>query len=204
MLHARADSRPETAASADGPTLDESSPEVQALLARIAPICEVLYLTMVADDDAEAEELESIRGAIVTLTAGALSADTIDAMLRRYASAAAEQGRDERLAQVAAQLSADREDAEATLVLAAAVAVSDGLVEGPEEHLLQRTLRLARHLERPCRRRSRHVPLRRVHTSESTKHSEARTPSASISSRTCERCMPLRPPWMRGTRAGFR
>ena len=57
-------------------------------------------------------------------------------MLRGYAEAASEQGREERLAHVAARLSGDREDAEATLVLAAAVAVADGAVVITEERLL--------------------------------------------------------------------
>jgi tellurite resistance protein len=47
-----------------------------------------------------------------------------------------EQGRAERLTHVAAQLSSDREDAEAALVLAAAVAMADGSVAGAEERLL--------------------------------------------------------------------
>jgi tellurite resistance protein len=130
LLHDRAGLR------ADARVRDEASPEVQALLERVAPMCEALYLTMVADGRSEEHEIESIRGAIVTLTAGALSTDTIESLLQRYATAAVEQGREERLTLVAAQLSADREDAEATLMLAAAVAVADGSVADPEERLL--------------------------------------------------------------------
>jgi tellurite resistance protein len=115
---------------------DEASPEVRALVERVSPMCEVLYLTMVADDESGADEIESIRGAIALLTDGALSSETIESMLRHYAAAALEQGRAERLKHVAAQLSADREDAEAALVLAAAVAVADGSVAGAEERLL--------------------------------------------------------------------
>lgn len=114
----------------------EASPEIRALVERVAPMCEVLYLTMVADDESGVEEIESIRGAIATLTDGALSSETIASMLLRYAASAAEEGRAERLTHVAAQVSGDREDAEATLMLAAAVAVSDGAVAGTEQRLV--------------------------------------------------------------------
>ena len=70
------------------------------------------------------------------LTDGALSSATIESMLLRYAASASEQGRAERLARVAAELSGDREDAEATLMLAAAVAVADGSVAGTEKRLV--------------------------------------------------------------------
>jgi len=136
LLHERAGLRSGRDASQGRLTHDEASPEVQALLDRVAPMCEVLYLTMVADDDSDAKEIASIRGAIATLTAGALSREAVESLLRRYAAAAMDQGREERLTHVAAQLSADREDAEATLALAAAVAVADGSVAGTEERLL--------------------------------------------------------------------
>jgi tellurite resistance protein len=136
MLHARAGLQARHASARSRLARDEASPEVQALIERVAPICEALYLAMVADDEQDADEIESIRGAIATLTDGALSSETIASMLRRYAADAAEQGREERLTQVAARLSADREDAEATLALAAAVAVADGSVAGTEERLL--------------------------------------------------------------------
>ena len=136
MLHERAGLQAPHVGSRGRLARDEASPEVQALIERVAPICEALYLAMVADDEQDADEIESIRGAIATLTDGSLSSATIESMLRGYAAAATEQGREERLRQVAARLSADREDAEATLVLAAAVAVSDGSVAGTEESLL--------------------------------------------------------------------
>jgi tellurite resistance protein len=118
------------------PPLADDSPEVQALMTRVGPICEALYLVMTTDGDSDARELDAIRGALVTLTAGAITQHAIESMLGRYAAAAAQQGPQERLIQVASKLSADREDAEAALALAAAVAVADGAVASSEEGML--------------------------------------------------------------------
>jgi len=120
----------------DRHALDEKSPEVQALMERVAPMCETLYLVMMADGESHASEIESIRGAIRTLTAGGLPPQAIESMLRRYAAAAADQGPQQRLMQVASQLSADREDAEAALALAAAVAMADDSLASAEEGVL--------------------------------------------------------------------
>ena len=136
MLQRRAGLRADDDATRGRLARDGASPEVRALIERVAPMCEVLYLTMVADDESGVEEIESIRGAIATLTDGALSSATIESMLVRYAASASEHGRAARLTHVAAQLSGDREDAEATLMLAAAVAVSDGSVAGTEQRLV--------------------------------------------------------------------
>jgi tellurite resistance protein len=116
--------------------LDETSPEVRALVARVSSICEVLYLVMVADGESDSDELRSIRGAIATLTAGGLSDPAVESMLQRYEQSVAEQGQQERLMRLAAELSADREDAEAALVLAAAIAVADDSIAGAEESVL--------------------------------------------------------------------
>ena len=125
----------ETLRGAELGTLDETSPEVVALIERVSPMCEALYLVMMADGESHASERASIRGAIATLTGG-LASGTIDSMLERFAQAMADQGRPERLLQVTAKLSADREDAEAALALAAAVAMADGSVARAEESLL--------------------------------------------------------------------
>jgi tellurite resistance protein len=136
MLIERAGLRGAMAADGDPATLAEPTPEVRALMKRIEPMCEVLYLVMVADDETDANETDSIRGAIATLTSGGLSEQRVDSMLRRYAAASEVQGRQERLMQVATQLSADGEDAETALALAAAVAIADGTVASAEEKLL--------------------------------------------------------------------
>lgn len=147
MLLARA-KLPGTVGDDSHGALDETSPEVAALIERVSPICEALYLMMMADGQLHANERETIRGVISALTGG-LSSQTVDSMLARYAVAVAKEGQPERLLRVTAMLSADREDAETALALAAAVAVADGSVATAEESLL---LELSESLGISCKR----------------------------------------------------
>ncbi|MET0285645.1 MAG: TerB family tellurite resistance protein [Polyangiales bacterium] len=115
---------PPTAVASDVPA------DVLAIVQRVAPICEVLYLVMVADERSDEREVEVLRGAIRTLTEDALRGPVVDGMLERFEAAARQFGREARLAQVAAQLSADRPDAEAAFTLAAVMAIAD---DDPDE-----------------------------------------------------------------------
>jgi tellurite resistance protein len=105
-------------------------PDVLAIVQRVAPMCELLYLVMVADDHSDQRELEVLRGAIHVLTEDALRTPVIDGMLERFEAAANQFGREGRLAQVSALLSADRQDAEAAFTLAAVMAIAD---ESPDD-----------------------------------------------------------------------
>ena len=116
--------------------LDESSLEMLALVARVAPMGEALYLMMMADGESKPFEIASLRGAIETLTASTLSASTLDGMLETYASNTRREGTEARLMRVGAELCADPEDAEMTLALAAAVALADGAVAIDETTML--------------------------------------------------------------------
>lgn len=107
-----------------------ASADVLAVMERVAPICEVLYLLMVADHDCDAREQEVLRGTVRALTDGVLKTTVIEAMLARFEAAQDAYGRERRLAQVTAQLSADRQDAEAAYVLASVMAIAD---ERPDE-----------------------------------------------------------------------
>ncbi len=114
----------------------DPSPEQRALMVRVAPMCEAMYLMMSADGCNDATERETLRGAIRELTDGALSGSDIDSMIERFGRAAEGLGRTERLTQVASQLASDREDAEAALALVAAVAMADGSVDPAERDTL--------------------------------------------------------------------
>jgi tellurite resistance protein len=119
------------------PAPSEPPPDVLAIVQRVAPMCEVLYLLMVADEHSDERELEVLRGAIRALTEGALRSSVIDAMMARFEAAAREFGRDTRLAQIAALLAADREDAEAAFTLAAVMAIADETPDDRERALLE-------------------------------------------------------------------
>jgi tellurite resistance protein len=113
-----------------GAPASPASVDVLAIMERVAPICEVLHLLMAADHESDAREQEVLRGTVRALTDGMLKTTVIDAMLARFEAALDAHGRENRLAQVTAQLSADRQDAEAALVLASAMAIAD---ESPDE-----------------------------------------------------------------------
>jgi DnaJ-domain-containing protein 1 len=113
-----------------GAPASPASVDVLAIMERVAPICEVLYLLMVADDDFDAREQEVLRGTVRALTDGMLKTTVIEAMLARFEAALEAHGKENRLAQVTAQLSADRQDAEAAFVLASVMAIAD---ESPNE-----------------------------------------------------------------------
>ena len=126
----------------DGPhgatrRLDENSPEMRALIARVEPMGEALYLMMVIDGKNEPEERQSLRRAIQMLTADGLSALTLDALFDGYEERVRAEGADSRMTQVGARVCADKEDAEATLMLAAAIALADGSVSLAESALLE-------------------------------------------------------------------
>ena len=112
------------------------SAEVVAVMQRVAPLCEVLYLLMVADEKSDARERDVLHGATRALTDGALRSSAIEVMLSRFQASLQAHGRDGRLAQVTAQLAADREDAEAAFVLAAVMVIADETHAIPEEELL--------------------------------------------------------------------
>ena len=106
------------------------SADVLAVVQRVSPICEVLYLLLLADDAEDARELEVLRGAVRALTDGALRTAEIENMLALYATMLERHSRQERLERVTAQLALDRSDAEAAFTLAAAMVIAD---ETPDE-----------------------------------------------------------------------
>lgn len=117
-------------------------PDVAAVMQRVAPMCELLYLLMVADQESNAREDDVLRGAIRALTDGALRTSAIDALLTRFQAGLEVQGRDARLAQVTGQLAADREDAEAAFTLAAVMVIADDQRNEIEDSLLAETREL--------------------------------------------------------------
>ena len=117
--------------------LDEASPEIRALIARVEPMGEALYLMMVIDGQADPQERQSLERAIQILTAEGLSAGSLNQLFAGYDERFQNQGAEVRMTQVGAQLCADKEDAEATLMLAAAIALADGNVALSESKILE-------------------------------------------------------------------
>lgn len=104
----------------------------EALVSRIAPLCEVLYLTMVVDGDEGALEYQVLRGAVRWLTDGDVPSHVLDQLVQRFRAHLSEQEPFTRVIAVAAQLAAQREDAEAAFSMAVALASADNALSATE------------------------------------------------------------------------
>jgi tellurite resistance protein len=123
-----------------GPSSSAPAPlsaDVLAVVQRVSPMCEVLYLLLVADEHHDPREDEVLRGAVRALTDGALRSRDIDDMITFYAARLEGQSRQERLEQVTAQLALDRSDAEAAFTLAAAMVIADERPDQREKAMLE-------------------------------------------------------------------
>ncbi|MBT8470654.1 MAG: TerB family tellurite resistance protein [Deltaproteobacteria bacterium] len=113
------------------------TPEMAAVLNRVAPIAEALYLVMSADGVCSLDERVALRGALRTITDDDLSKPAIAALLDRFDSSFESEGLRESMSRIASQIAGDRDDARATLELATALLVADGDVSDDERNLLQ-------------------------------------------------------------------
>jgi tellurite resistance protein len=117
----------------------------------VAPFAEVLFLMMVADGESAAEEDGAVRKAIDVLTGDILSRRAVDELLSRFARGLREQGRRARLEQIASKFALERPEAEAAFTMAAAVALSDGRIDGEERGLVEELRRYLGISERRAR-----------------------------------------------------
>src|SRR5262245_15988904 len=85
--------------------------EESAALKRIDAVAETMFLMMSADGQVAESERDAVRGAIRGLTGDVLNAGIINVMLESYAARLTEQGRDQRLRQIAASVSREASEA---------------------------------------------------------------------------------------------
>jgi hypothetical protein len=116
-------------------TVSAVSPELAALAERVRPFAEVMYLVLAADADISQREHTVLRGALRSLTEGALSSEALELMLETFEREVQQDGVDLRLDQLASILCNDRADARLALGLAAAAADTDRGV-GAEERAI--------------------------------------------------------------------
>ncbi len=114
-----------------------ATPEMTAVLNRVAPIAEALYLVMAADGVCTLDERIALRGALRTITDDELSKPAIAALLERFDSSLGEASIEESLSRVAAQIAPDRADSRATIELAAALILDGGEVTDSERNALE-------------------------------------------------------------------
>jgi tellurite resistance protein len=101
------------------------SPEEITALNRVDPLAETMFLMMAADGKLTKDEQDAVRGGIRGLTDDALHSGTITVMLENYQRRLDEEGRDERLRQIADSIADLPSEAESAFALAAAVALAD-------------------------------------------------------------------------------
>jgi tellurite resistance protein len=91
-----------------------------------------MFLMMSADGMIAEAERDAVRGAIRGLTDNLLRSGTINVMLENYQRRLVEDGRDERLRQIAEDIADEPSEAEGAFALAAAVALADEQVADEE------------------------------------------------------------------------
>lgn len=121
---------PETA------NLPASARELLKVSIEYGPLCEAMYLMMAADGRVLNVERAVLKGAMRTLTDGAVRGVHIEALLDTAAKRHASEGTEARLKVVVDQLAADPITSEVAYVLAAAIALADGTVPPEEQALL--------------------------------------------------------------------
>lgn len=109
------------------------STEEVAALSRVEPLAELMYLMMAADGQVSEAERDAMRGAVRGLSNNILRTGTINVMLENFEQRSADQGRDERLRELAEEICEHESDAEAAFALAAAIALADDAVADEED-----------------------------------------------------------------------
>jgi len=108
------------------------SQEEMAALTRVDPLAETMFLMMAADGTIGEEERDVVRGAIRGLSDNIIRSGTINVMIENYQKAMEEEGRDERLRQIADEIADEPGEAEGAFSLAAAVALADDEIADEE------------------------------------------------------------------------
>lgn len=118
-----------------GPQTSADLIEAIQIVEEYGAMCEAMYLMMAVDNRVVNAEREVLRGALDVLSSGRVRTVHMEAMLDAAARKIAAEGAPRRLARVIDALKHDPARAEATVILAAAVAAADSRIV-PEEHAL--------------------------------------------------------------------
>ena len=108
----------------------------EAILRRVEPFAETMFLVMVADDEAETAEHQALHAAIGILTGSSIGPSQIDAMIDGFHARLAASSAEARLAHIGASFGAEREDREIAFTLAAAMALADDRIALVESRTL--------------------------------------------------------------------
>jgi tellurite resistance protein len=120
----------------DAANLSPDAAELLAVTVEYGPLCEAMYLMMSADGQITGDEREVLKGALRSLSGDTIRSTHVEAMLDAAGKRVAEQGRDERLKEVIADLGGDAARSEVAFVLAAAIAFADNAIADEENETL--------------------------------------------------------------------
>jgi hypothetical protein len=115
---------------------NEAMESGQAILRRVEPFAETMFLVMVADEQAAAAEHQALHAAIGILTDSAIGPTGIQEMIDGFHARLSTSSAESRLAHIGASFGADREDREIAFTLAAAMALADDQVALVENRIL--------------------------------------------------------------------
>jgi len=107
-----------------------------AILNRIHPFAEVMYLVIAADDVIEPAERSALLAALDILCDGAVGPDALAGLLERIEADSRVGDPEQRLVGATARLGTDRENRETAFLLAAAVALADDELEPREARVM--------------------------------------------------------------------
>jgi hypothetical protein len=107
-----------------------------AVLRRVEPFAETMFLVMVADEHAAPSESQALHAAVGILTGSSVPPPRIQEMIAGFHARLAASGAEARLARIGASFGADREDREIAFTLAAAIALADDQVALSENRIL--------------------------------------------------------------------
>jgi hypothetical protein len=107
-----------------------------AVLRRVEPFAETMFIVMVADDHAATSEQQALGAAVGILTDGLVGPDGVREMIDRFRDNLSTFGAESRLARIGASFGADRDDREIAFTLAAAMALADDEVAIGENRTL--------------------------------------------------------------------
>ena len=108
----------------------------EALIRRVDPFAETMYLVMIADGTPADSERKALIAAIDILTNGALGSVAIESMLDRFENNVTG-GAEARFAQLGARICADRDDRETAFSLGAVIALADEDIDVRENQALK-------------------------------------------------------------------
>ncbi len=110
--------------------------EMLNVAAEYGPLCEAMYLMMMADGKVGNEEREVLKGALRNLSGDTIRGAQIESMLDDAGKRVADDGREKRMKEVVSALHEDKARAEVAFVLAAAIAFADNAIADEENETL--------------------------------------------------------------------